>query len=96
MGFGETGKDWQEIWYEMILASFTHIQGHLDTHGHQAGAAHAAHGPEVAAQLPVDKVMTESHSDVEVAHSTSTLIDHELTTQVIGVAILEFGVVLHR
>lgn len=97
MGFGKTCNDWQEIWYGIIFGLLhSRIQVCLDTHGHQAGAGHAAHGPELNAQPAVDKVTSESHSDVEAAHSVSTPIDHDLLTQVVGVAILEFGVVLHR
>jgi len=80
---------------DLVLDFYRYI-GYLDTHGHQAGASHAAHGPEGVASLVVEKTKTECRSDVEIAVTPSNLFDHNLLTQVIGVAILEFGVVLHR
>jgi hypothetical protein len=46
----------------------------------------------------VGKDAMETYSDVEVAITPTPphSIDHNLLTQVVGVAILEFGVVLHR
>jgi zinc transporter 1/2/3 len=63
-----------------------------DPHGHSAGGSHAAHGPESAASQTMNE-KTDSIDDVESQH------DHAATSsaiaQVIGIAILEFGVVLH-
>jgi zinc transporter 1/2/3 len=73
-----------------------------DTHGHSLGS-HAAHGPEATFSAPdnaVNKAEKEgsTSSDVESAthvraHATS--VSDNVLTQIIGVAILEFGVVLH-
>lgn len=64
-----------------------------DTHGHGLGA-HAAHGPE-GVMTGGDSNSEKIKEDLESAH------DHEhpdlaATGQIIGVFILEFGVLLHR
>jgi zinc transporter 1/2/3 len=66
-----------------------------DAHGHSLGS-HAAHGPEANLD-PTPPSKKESSSDIEATrprHEGHTFEDNMLT-QVIGVAILEFGVVLH-
>ncbi|KAJ8082032.1 hypothetical protein PM082_007878 [Marasmius tenuissimus] len=79
-----------------------------DHHGHDVGGAHAAHGPEgVHRNLSDSRVerpnvdQVAEIKDVETASEASSLkattrgaLDNPLT-QIIGVAILEFGVVLH-
>ncbi|EDR14053.1 ZIP-like iron-zinc transporter [Laccaria bicolor S238N-H82] len=67
-----------------------------DAHGHNLGS-HAAHGPESKAEqastlqkeVSIEKV--ESGEDHHHEHS----LEDSATTQLIGVAILEFGLVLH-
>ncbi|KAK0202767.1 ZIP-like iron-zinc transporter [Desarmillaria ectypa] len=62
-----------------------------DAHGHLAGS-HAAHGPEGNIDDSKSK-LSESDVDVEKQHG-HRILDSALT-QIIGVAILEFGVALH-
>ncbi|PPQ62896.1 hypothetical protein CVT24_006294 [Panaeolus cyanescens] len=63
-----------------------------DAHGHGPGS-HAAHGPEGSFD---DKSKNDTNSsDVEVARTPTHPFQDSMTTQIIGVAILEFGVVLH-
>jgi zinc transporter 1/2/3 len=76
-----------------------------DPHGHAVGA-YTAHGPE-ADFLPDPASGDHGHSDLEKAgkgsgadHSSDSkqellLTDEEAMAQLIGVAILEFGVILH-
>lgn len=61
----------------------------LDPHGHSVGA-HAAHGPESRSPDSTDE---EKPIDLEEYHWSR---DDTGMTQAIGLAILEFGVVLHR
>nr|AMD82963.1 zinc transporter protein ZIP1 [Russula atropurpurea] len=79
---------------------------HHDPHGHAVGA-YTAHGPET--DSPQDHTSHDhSHSDLEKVgkddheHSPSSdskqellLTDEDAMAQLIGVAILEFGVILH-
>ena len=66
----------------------------IDAHGHNIGG-HAAHDPEGDfEQLPAAKLEQDGSSDVE--GQPKFTIDDSAMAQVIGVAILEFGVVLHR
>ncbi|KAH8832920.1 Zinc/iron permease [Flagelloscypha sp. PMI_526] len=66
-----------------------------DAHGHEAGA-HAAHGPESAVDDPEkstgDSAPTKQSEGELEYHWTR---DDQGITQAIGLAILEFGVVLH-
>ncbi|KAG2039860.1 ZIP-like iron-zinc transporter [Suillus americanus] len=63
-----------------------------DAHGHGLGA-HAAHGPE--SEMPNEYSTSEtSKEDLESAHDHSQL-DFGAAGQIIGVFILEFGVLLH-
>ncbi|KAK0446894.1 ZIP-like iron-zinc transporter [Armillaria borealis] len=55
-------------------------QAYVDAHGHEAGG-HAAHGPEATANSTIED---QQHRVLDSA-----------MTQIIGVAILEFGVTLH-
>ncbi|KAF9531709.1 ZIP-like iron-zinc transporter [Crepidotus variabilis] len=67
-----------------------------DAHGHDLGS-HAAHGPEgVSESKTVEASKSEASSDIEAASPKHNhVFDHNVLTQVIGVGILEFGVVLH-
>ena len=80
----------------------------VDPHGHQVGS-YAAHGPEAdSAQDPtsgdgsdLEKVTKISevghvHHHVDIREGKSFQTDEDAMAQLIGVAILEFGVVLHR
>jgi zinc transporter 1/2/3 len=70
----------------------------LDSHGHGVGA-HAAHGPEGIVDTAPSKEKTieeSSKSDIESAVARPRTWGADTTTQIIGIAILEFGVVLHR
>lgn len=79
----------------------------VDAHGHDGhDGAHAAHGPETLEKTKdnmedmtprLEEAQTTSHSSngvMNIAKPESGL-DSPLT-QIVGVAILEFGVVLHR
>jgi len=100
MGECEAGRSWKRAW---CVSSgdheFTLIETSIpDAHGHAFGS-HAAHGPE--GEFPQDRPVKpiDTTSDEE-SNTDRTLHRHtftdSVTTQVIGVAILEFGVVLHR
>ncbi|KAJ2930959.1 hypothetical protein H1R20_g6104, partial [Candolleomyces eurysporus] len=68
-----------------------------DSHGHGIGA-HAAHGPEGIVDTAPSKeksVEESSRSDLESAVNPHRTWSTDTTTQIIGIAILEFGVVLH-
>ncbi|KAF9480530.1 ZIP-like iron-zinc transporter [Pholiota conissans] len=71
-----------------------------DAHGHSLGS-HAAHGPEGVINPPT-KVESNISADVESArnsipqqHEHDHDFEDNASTQMIGIAILEFGVVLH-
>ncbi|KAK0501466.1 Zinc/iron permease [Armillaria luteobubalina] len=69
-----------------------------DAHGHEAGG-HAAHGPEgnLANQIEgnVDETKLRiSDSELDIEDQQHRVLDSAMT-QIIGVAILEFGVTLH-
>ncbi|KIY66849.1 ZIP-like iron-zinc transporter [Cylindrobasidium torrendii FP15055 ss-10] len=61
-----------------------------DAHGHGTGS-HAAHGPE--GNVTDTKSSLDDSTDIEAAESTHAL--DTTHTQIVGVAILELGVVLH-
>lgn len=77
-----------------------------DPHGHAAGGSHAAHGPEMNKNTTTPASGTEDTVDQEklrdeesasvVLHNDSGFVVDSPATQILGVAILEFGVVLHR
>ncbi|KAF9269088.1 ZIP-like iron-zinc transporter [Marasmius fiardii PR-910] len=83
-------------------AKLAKLGARYDTHGHEAGGSHAAHGPEDNDNLSSNISIGEPHpvSDIEKSlsasspHKPHSVIDNPLS-QIIGVAILEFGVVLH-
>ncbi|KAJ6546052.1 ZIP-like iron-zinc transporter [Mycena vulgaris] len=62
-----------------------------DAHGHRAGA-HAAHGPEGA---PTESPPAKYLEDAEEQEMDLSIMDDSAAAQIIGVAILEFGVILH-
>ncbi|KIJ14870.1 hypothetical protein PAXINDRAFT_169551 [Paxillus involutus ATCC 200175] len=68
-----------------------------DAHGHGVGS-HAAHGPEIVSSHPTpsdDNSAYEKHgSDIEASHQHADS-DGSGMAQIIGVFILEFGVLLH-
>jgi zinc transporter 1/2/3 len=61
-----------------------------DAHGHSHGS-HAAHGPEGMFTAPE----SGNHEHVEDPEKQAAHLD-SAAAQIIGVAILEFGVLLHR
>lgn len=65
-----------------------------DPHGHNIGSQ-AAHGPEGALSEPAEKKDIASSGDNESINSVGPMDDNALA-QIVGVAILEFGVALHR
>jgi zinc transporter 1/2/3 len=72
-----------------------------DPHGHHVGS-HAAHGPEGDNQTPdtewTDGKTTyekQSVDDIEALQRQKDM-DESAAAQIIGVFILEFGVILHR
>lgn len=72
-----------------------------DPHGHNATGSHAAHGPEVNGERAAERIEEESFSEKRKVDDLETLhnhggMDHNAAAQIIGVFILEFGVVLHR
>lgn len=67
-----------------------------DAHGHNLGS-HAAHGPEGTFNSPQSSdVKVKTSSDIETVSVHDHGFEDTVSTQVIGVGILEFGVVLHR
>lgn len=67
-----------------------------DAHGHAFGS-HAAHGPEGTTDLTDQSFPASGEkTDVEDNMGRNNVFDNSLLTQLIGVGILEFGVVLHR
>ena len=76
-----------------------------DPHGHVGGGGHTAHGPEgspnlggksdeEAASWKDEKVVTKR--DVDSTDTINISVVDSPLTQIIGVMILEFGVLLHR
>jgi len=69
---------------------------YYDTHGHKVGS-HAAHGPEGDFEQPAPDTTTHSkgESSTDIEKQPSWTIDDSALAQIVGVAILEFGVTLH-
>lgn len=71
-----------------------------DTHGHahESAGRHGAHGPETSLPPPTNTLANpekiEVQSDSELGHSHNVLTDSAMA-QILGVMILEFGVVFH-
>ncbi|KAH9951166.1 ZIP-like iron-zinc transporter [Amylocystis lapponica] len=70
-----------------------------DAHGHGMPSQHAAHGPEGAGPVVESKTIESEEKDFTGAPDVETgpvgSIADSATAQIIGVAILEFGVLLH-
>lgn len=70
-----------------------------DAHGHNLGS-HAAHGPETdhgkSGQIDSQKSVDIEQAVPEPKHAHGHGFEDTISTQIIGVGILEFGVVLHR
>ncbi|CAE6410715.1 unnamed protein product [Rhizoctonia solani] len=72
-----------------------------DNHGHAHDSAgrHGAHGPEIAEQSATNPEKMPNQSDSEIGShqpiARSGGITHSALAQLLGVAILEFGVVFH-
>jgi zinc transporter 1/2/3 len=62
-----------------------------DPHGHTFGG-HAAHGPEGEPAVSEDQKQPNENLKTE----DGDIIGNSALTQIIGVAILEFGIALHR
>ena len=72
----------------------------IDPHGHGIGS-HAAHGPEGEDQRGAELGDEEKSYDKQKADDIESLrlssnMDETAAAQILGVFILEFGVVLHR
>ncbi|KAJ7464472.1 ZIP-like iron-zinc transporter [Mycena latifolia] len=67
-----------------------------DPHGHYTGS-HAAHGPEGSQTPPKESSDVEEQRDSHHHHHHGELshIDDSASAQIVGIAILEFGVLLH-
>ncbi|KAJ7509065.1 ZIP-like iron-zinc transporter [Mycena galericulata] len=63
-----------------------------DVHGHGVGS-HAAHGPEGSSPEVLPKRIDDDPESQDVQHLSN--LDDMAAAQIIGVAILEFGVLLH-
>ena len=71
-----------------------------DAHGHDVGS-HAAHGPEgdmidSTAARDLEASTADTVNSESEKHSHKHQVLDAAASQIIGVAILEFGVVLHR
>lgn len=82
------------------VGTLPHVHISSDPHGHDTGS-HAAHGPEGndqrGAQITDGEISFEKQKmdDVESLHQHRGMED-SAAAQIIGVFILEFGVILHR
>ncbi|KAJ7314413.1 ZIP-like iron-zinc transporter [Mycena albidolilacea] len=65
-----------------------------DPHGHYTGS-HAAHGPEGAQTPPTENGDVEEQKHEHHHHHELTHLDDSASAQIVGIAILEFGVLLH-
>lgn len=107
LGHKEACQDRTASWYpsySFYHEELPHSLFSTDAHGHQHGG-HAAHGPEgllVASESQrqkrtsdVESLGTEKTEHNPHQHGDETFLDAGLA-HVLGIAILEFGVVLHR
>lgn len=101
MGYSQTLTAGNFAWCVLLpfLWSSCSSSTITDPHGHGLNG-HAAHGPETSSQkTATGKNVDEKGSDLESAaeeeHAPRTW-GKDTATQVVGVAILEFGVLLHR
>ncbi|KAJ7509687.1 ZIP-like iron-zinc transporter [Mycena galericulata] len=68
---------------------------HHDPHGHFTGS-HAAHGPEGSQTSPKENVVdVEEQRHDHHHHGGLKHLDDSASAQIVGIAILEFGVLLH-
>ncbi|KAJ6620675.1 Zinc/iron permease [Mycena sp. CBHHK59/15] len=66
-----------------------------DPHGHYTGS-HAAHGPEGSQTPPTElSDLEEQRHDHHHHHHEQSHLDDSASAQIVGIAILEFGVLLH-
>jgi solute carrier family 39 (zinc transporter), member 1/2/3 len=102
--FGVFGIFWLElVAFRVGTARLKALGIGHDTHGHGvAGGSHAAHGPEHYTQpLPAEdsqsvRSVPETKQDLEHNHQhVNTSVLDDPIPQIIGIAILEFGVLLH-
>ncbi|KAH8103845.1 ZIP-like iron-zinc transporter [Cristinia sonorae] len=77
-------------WGSAKLAS---IGASHDPHGHGLGG-HASHGPETANQAVDEEKLRDDSASVLVHNPTGFVVD-SAATKILGIAILEFGVLLH-
>lgn len=75
-------------------------QSPTDAHGHGVGS-HAAHGPEGAAETGTAPVYSDDKSEsvakgAHTHHYHGERFDESAVAQIVGIFILEFGVLLHR
>lgn len=80
-------------------AKLTKLGTRYDTHGHEAGGSHAAHGPEDNDSLSISEQnrtpdVEKTAPSASSPHKPHSVIDNPVS-QIVGIAILEFGVVLH-
>ena len=99
MGHGQVECDQCKTWLILRLSIFLPLLTHrsADSHGHGLGS-HAAHGPEGGTRDREDILEKTKEDDVESNdHQPEHLnMDDSAAAHIIGVIILEFGVVLHR
>ena len=92
MGDIKTRTTWRPLWFATFRPSLVYLLllPFPDAHGHSHGS-HAAHGPEGMFSAPE----AGNHAHVEDPEKQAAHLD-SAAAQIIGVAILEFGVILHR
>ena len=106
MGYSQVEGNQRWTWLTPRLFIFLPLLTHhsADSHGHGLGS-HAAHGPEGDIQnvrmqqknretIPEKKEMSDEESGDHQPGNIS--VDDAAVAHIIGVGILEFGVVLHR
>ncbi|KAF8705269.1 ZIP Zinc transporter, partial [Rhizoctonia solani] len=77
------------------------VKAYVDNHGHAHDSAgrHGAHGPEISEQggTHPEKMPNASDSEIESSQPIArpNRLTHSALAQILGVAILEFGVVFH-
>jgi len=86
--------------YKCNASLFAHFILKIDAHGHDVGSV-AAHGPEGNSQRGPDQTNGDASYEKKNMVDVESLqvvrkMDENAAAQIIGVMILEFGVVLHR
>ena len=80
----------------LVLVSAAADACSLDAHGHQTGS-HLAHGPEGSISQPPSITKSESKENPpDLEGQRIWALEDSILAQTIGIAILEFGVALHR